>query len=779
MSKTGIAIRVGLILAIISLLSLPRVGPTSSAQSGANVELAVDTANPSQDGLLAIFADLRFGGEIGLPVGAGDINGDNRADVIFCQMYASAGAGNRQNNGQVNFYISDGRDSGIVDASTNPPNIFHLIGKDSGDLLGTSVATGDVNGDGLRDVALGVFGDDGPNNSRFNAGGVSIVLGSTNFNLRADLSTVDGNPPPGVITVYGARANSRTGIWTDIGDIDGDGFGDIVMGSDQINRPEGDNHAGGACILFGSASLPSVIDLASPPAGVRMALVLGVDNEDHWGSAFHVGDLNGDNISDLAIAGAIFRDSASYVTPQDQDSGHDARAANFNGTRPGAGEVYVIYGSRNFPELVDLQNPPSGSTHVIGAQPLDFLGSQIHSADLNGDGRRELIIGALQANAPENRGRTGAVYVIYGSPQLQGATIDLANANASGLQISSIYGEESLDCGGDSVRSFDINKDGLSDLFIGSPEHTLGPEDVGEVRADAGDTKFIYGQRDFLPSLIKLWDPPASPRIFRLAGAQGEQQGIDGGDEMSYRLTGGDVDGDGFVDYIANAMHGDGFGNRSTNAGEVYVFSGKKLSAKLGMLPPNTVPAPVISQARLFSNGQAIQQASAGQSGLQVRIELGQGSVTPDIEVTINGTGVSWRADGSAIVVDLDQNPGVRNSVGALAIRVRRTEPLSEFSNEVTAGRLTGPEITSLSVKRKGGGKVKLTIRGTGFQTSSNVTILNQNGQAVSLKSVSINSSEDIRVVIKGSAAPSGTTLRVRITNLAGIQSNERSIAVP
>ena len=96
MSKTGIAIRVGFILALISLLSLPRVAPLSSAQSGGNIELAVDTANPSQDGLLAIFAELRFGGEIGLPVGAGDINGDNRADVIFCQMYASAGAGNRR-----------------------------------------------------------------------------------------------------------------------------------------------------------------------------------------------------------------------------------------------------------------------------------------------------------------------------------------------------------------------------------------------------------------------------------------------------------------------------------------------------------------------------------------------------------------------------------------------------------------------------------------------------------------------------------------------------------
>jgi hypothetical protein len=362
---------------------------------------------------------------------------------------------------------------------------------------------------------------------------------------------------------------------------------------------------------------------------------------------------------------------------------------------------------------------------------------------------------------------------------LQGATVDLSNPNASGLQISAIYGEENLDCGGDSVRSFDINKDGLSDLFIGSPEHTLEAADVGEERDDAGDTKFIYGQRDFLPPVIKLWDPPATPRIFRLAGAEGEQQGIDGGDEMSYRLTGGDVDGDGFVDYIANAMHGDGFGNGSTNTGEVYIFSGKKLSAKLGMLPPSTLPAPVISQARLLSNGQAIEQAAAGQSGLQIRIELVQGSIPPDTEVTINGTVVSWRVEGTVIVVDLDQNPAIRNSVGALAIRVRRTEPLSEFSDEVTAGRLIGPEITSLGLKRKSGGKVKLTIRGTGFQTSSNVTVLNQNGQALSLKSISIISGEEIKVVIKGSVAPSGTTLRVRITNLAGIQSNERSVNVP
>ena len=62
------------------------------------------------------------------------------------------------NNGQVNFYISDGRDSGAVDASLNPPNIFTLVGADPGDLLGTSVSTGDVNGDGIRDVLMGAAG---------------------------------------------------------------------------------------------------------------------------------------------------------------------------------------------------------------------------------------------------------------------------------------------------------------------------------------------------------------------------------------------------------------------------------------------------------------------------------------------------------------------------------------------------------------------------------------------------------------------------------------------
>src|SRR5262249_29036679 len=203
-------------------------------------QIAVDTAVPAQDGLLSIYNNTRMAGEIGFPIGVGDINGDSKADVVMCGMYASAGPGSRINNGEVRFYLSDGRDSGDVDLTQNPPNVFTMWGANSGDVLGTSVAVnGDVNGDGVRDIAIGAFGNDGPNGSRTNCGAAYVVYGARDFNKNFDLATTDGNPPPGVIAIYGAQVSARAGVWVDEGDIDGDGFADIVIGADQINGDVG------------------------------------------------------------------------------------------------------------------------------------------------------------------------------------------------------------------------------------------------------------------------------------------------------------------------------------------------------------------------------------------------------------------------------------------------------------------------------------------------------------------------------------------------------------
>ncbi len=764
----------GLILGIIISMLLPLIALRTFAQGGA-IQLAVDTANFNQDGLLVLFGGLRKQGEIGLPVAAGDINGDGRGDVIFCGMYGSTG--NRDNNGVVNFYLSDGRDTGFVDASLNPPNISKLAGQRSGDLLGTSVsANGDVNGDGIRDVAIGAAGWDAPGTSvADNRGAAYVVLGSSNFNLNADLGTQDGNPPPGVIAIYGPQAGGRMGIWIDEGDVDGDGLADIVIGSDQINSAGG-QHVGGAYIVFGSASLPSVIDLANPPAGVRTARIVGAHQEDHWGAALQVGDINNDGIGDVIIGGSINRDSGSYVTPQDESSGHADRAADFGGQRPQCGEVYVIYGQNNWPANISLSSPPANATHVIGAHELDYLGSQIHSGDLNGDGRTDLVIGALRAAAPDNQGQTGAVYVIYGSATLPGATIDMANPDASGQRVSAIYGEHNLDCAGDSVRTYDINKDGLSDLFIGSPERTFVLN--GEDRDDAGVTELIYGQRDFLPAVIKLYDPPASPPIFRLAGAHGEDQGLEGGDEFSYRLAGADVDGDGYVDYIANAMHGDSLNNGILNGGNVYVFSGKKLSAKLGMLAPPQATTPVLTSARLVSNTVGVvQQANAGQSGLV--IEVVGTNTRVDTQVLINGTVVAAPVPNPndpnpSFAVFLDANPSIRDSVGPLAVRLRNVNPApSNLSNEIIAGTLVGPTITKVKVKKKASGVLLLNISGSNFASTGEVSVMVADVQ-IAVQSTAFEPPDFVQAKISAAAAPGpGTSLRIRMITPQGIKSNE------
>ena len=765
------------------------------AQQSPGIQMAMDMAIAGQDGVLTLYGAKPFGGTIGLPVASGDLNGDGLADVAFGEMYASADpAGVRVNNGKVNVYLSNGSDTGIVDASAQPTAFQTIIGQRSGDLLGEDIAFGDVTGDGLTDMLVAATGNAGPDGSRTGAGAVYLIPGSKNFTLNADLQTSNGLPPAGITAIYGPQTGSRLGIWVETGDVDGDGIPDILIGADQLNTLGG-FHAGGAFIIFGSQSLPGVIDLASPPAGVRITTIMGASTEEHWGSCLHAGDLNADGIADVVISAALDRDSATYVNPANQTTGEAAAGASDGGTRTLCGEVYVLYGSKDWPAQIDLRSPPAGSTHIIGAHPFDFLGSQTFSADINGDGKRDLIVGAIQALAPDPvtttsvlanplaytppspTGRTGAVYIIYGSSQLPGATIDMLDPSASGLQITAIYGEENEDCNGDSVRAYDINNDGMADLFIGSPGNSFTIN--GVERVQAGDTKLIYGQPGFLPPVIKMYDPPASPTIYRIAGAHGIGQGLDGGDVFSYRFAGADVDGDGYTDYIVNAMRGDGPTNNVEDAGQVYVISGKKLSATLGL--PLAPPAPVLSTATLSLNGSVTAEAPAGQPGLTVTV-TGSG-ISAGPAFTINGVPVnaSLSADSGSspqAVVNLDQYLSIRNTVGALTVQARNTQPASALSNEVVAGSLTGPEITSASLVHNAGGAYALKVLGQGFKQGYSILVTGPQG-AVPVKSVSFISAGNLKAKIKNQSFASGSVLSVAVQTQAGVNSNQFSVTTP
>src|SRR5262249_23439903 len=152
--------------------------------------------------------------------------------------------------------------------------------------------------------------------------------------------------------------------------------------------------------------------------------------------------------------------------------------------------------------------------------------------------------------------------------------------------------------------------------------------------------------------------------------------------------TGADVDGDGHLDYVANAMHGNGANGNLAHAGNVYIFSGRKLSARLGLLPD----VPVLAGAALSANGVAVNQAPAGQSGLTVTV-AGSG-LRADTRFTINGGVVGSQAATTSgasqqVVISLDDNPDVRNTAGPIVVQAQNTSPSSGLSNSVTAGTLT------------------------------------------------------------------------------------------
>lgn len=714
--------------------------------------LVWDTKDIAQMGQMTIYNGYSEGSLLGMPVGAGDLNGDGFDDIALAAFYGPSGpAGGRRASGQINvaFGSADALTGRFMDATQSASGLSTIYGARPDDFLGNEVAMGDINGDGFSDILAGAQNSDGfdTESNRSQAGKAYIILGQADFPEVIDLV----NPGPGVIQILGANAGDRMGFWVFADDVTGDDIADILVSADLASGSGGTGFGRGILYMIpGGQSLPAKIDLgnSSVLSSLNITSVYGDDDLDHFGSCISVGDFDGDGFGDIACSAGVSRAGAAYTGYGMVNNGIGQGGGDGpNNDRQDAGEVTVLYGRASWPSTIQLSSPPSDCTIVYGDQTNGCFGEDVDAGDIDGDGREELAIGALIADAPGGRNAAGVGYIVWGDRFNRGDRIDLRNAaNAKALTI---YGENAGDIGADSLRIADIDDDGLEDILFGSPIN------AGAGRDSAGDLKIMFGTETPFPAIVDTANNPPSVPIFQIVAPEA-------GDIFTYSLATADVDGDGFIDLIPNAMGGDGAGNRLDFCGEAYVISGRLFSQRAGR---GSQDAPGLTSVTVSPDRKKIY---AGEPGIV--LTLHNASSDPDRLFTANTIAVLNGIDAPTEFVDtrtlrvaLDDVPAVRNTPGSVVVQARN--PSSDSSVAVVSVLLIGPIVKKVTARATD--VVTLTVKGKFVLEGATVEVrlADESGTVVPLTSVDPTNKKTFRVRIERANLPAGTQIEVRIAN--------------
>jgi len=297
-----------------------------------------------------------------------------------------------------------------------------------------------VNGDGYADIIIAAEWADGPDNSRVECGEVYVVFGSASIGGTIDLNTQAD------VVMYGPDIRDQIGTSLAIGRVNGDGLDDIIIGAewtDGLGPGHRREDAGEAYVVLGRNSFPGTMELY----GQADLIIYGEEKGDHAGDSVASGDLNSDGHGDI-IVGALWADGQQNQRPQ-------------------AGGAYVVLGLQSFDTRVrDLRT--DADLTIFGADEQDRAGAPVSSADVNGDGYDDLLIGASYANGPHN-GRTwaGEVYVILGSDSIAD-TPHIQSIDLRKQADLTIYGADLGDRAGTAVASGDVNADGYADILVGA-----------------------------------------------------------------------------------------------------------------------------------------------------------------------------------------------------------------------------------------------------------------------------------------------------------------------
>ena len=345
--------------------------------------------------------------------------------------------------------------------------------------------------------------------------------------------------------ITGAAQGDRAGTAVASGDLNGDGFDDLIIGAPNVD-PGNRAAAGAVYVLFGQAGPPAQNSLST----AYDMVIYGESNDDRLGASLTSGDFNGDGYDDLVLG-------APNASPQGVGD---------------AGKAYVIYGGPSLPSSIDLNQSTSDvALQLWGSEISNFLGEALDHGDFNGDGYDDLVVSAIGANFG-GRVRCGIAYVVFGQGvAFSDSLIDLSSGDSTDVMI---VGKVNNLNGGNSIASGDIDADGYDDIVVTAVSAATNGTGSGEVYVQYGSS--------VLPAVVDLLTD-ADLTVIGEAGSY-----------LGYGVGSGDIDRDGYDDLVVGAPGAAGFN------GETYVFFGKDRS----LLPAQVDLA--VESADMTISGEAV-----------------------------------------------------------------------------------------------------------------------------------------------------------------------------